>query len=329
MTQQTNRRFDSFHDLLKFGHSLKFPGGAAATGSIANSGLYEDRSHGGISDRDNDFYEMKEWLAKNGLFVKDSIGRQSEMMQKKIAAGLINSWESYKLSFVAMKNKAWVHPFGVESSLCVALAKDFTDETIDKAFEGAVLSKFCIQEAKKARDAGIGIHQAYGSWRKMVEAFYQKEVENGLTESSRPQFVVQAKKLIDKKNQSMLVPDGEWEGIIETHITAEVTPDHVYELYEQIRELPKGSDNVANELYGKIFETPYRINSGSLIVKANEVSYEVGSTVMINCSRKSGVVESVDGDSVCVMSDEKYTLSLDGVSFDVVAETQRSRELYA
>lgn len=330
MTRTSVNKFDSFHDLLKFGHSLRFPSGGAATGALAQSGLYDDRSHAGISDRENDFCEMKDWLSKNALFSKSDDSAMSlhpETKQKKLAAGLISAWENYKLSFVAMKNKAWVHPFGVESSLCVALAKDFTDETIDKVFEGASLPQFCIREAKKARDAGIGIHQAYGSYRKMVQAFYDKEVENGLMESSRPQFVIQAKKLIDMKSQSKMLRDHDWKDIVDAHITADVTPDHVYAIYEQIRKLPKGSDDVAKELYGKIFETPYRINSGSLIVHEDDVVYEVGSKVMINCSRTTGTIESIDGDSIRVESDEKYTLSLSGISFDVVLEAEGAKEL--
>jgi hypothetical protein len=328
MNTNSEKKFDSFADLFRFSHSLRFPDGNAATGALAKSGLYDDWSRH-MPDKDVDFSAMKEWLENNDLLSMTNyhdINAKSESEQKEIASGFIKAWEKYKLSFVAVRNKAWVNPFGIESSFVSSLAKDMSDETIERVFENSVLSKYCINEAKAARDSGIGIHQAYGSWRKMVEAFYEKEIESGLTETKKPQFVIQAKKLLNEEN---LIPEFKWREVAENHIIAEITPDHVYSIYEQIRKMPKGNDDLINDLYGKIFETPYRMSAGSVIVKADEVTYEVGKKVMINCSRKIGVIESIDNDSVCVISDEDYTLSPDGISLDVRSENDMAREIGA
>lgn len=329
MSSQPERKFDSFMDVLEFGHSLRFPGKESMSAALAHAGLYQDRSHAGISDRENDFFEMREWLKKNLLLSKsdDSFNNsRPEPEQRKFAAGLVRSWESYKLSFIASKNKPWVNPFGIESSLVVALAKDFSDETIEKVYSGSTLSGYCIKEAKAARDAGIMIHQAYGSWRLMAKAFYDNEIENGLVKTSRPQFVIEARKLINAYNKSQLVPDREWNELVETHILADITPDHVFAIYEQIRKLPKESDGAASELYGKIFETHFRINKSGLIVNSGYVDYALGDKVMINFSREIGVIESLDETGVVVMTDVKNTVSFEGISIDIQQARNRDNE---
>lgn len=142
-----------------------------------------------------------------------------------------------KSSYV--KKEPWISGHGLEGRLGAELAKDLSDSEIERCLKNCVLSKFCIETTKEARNNGLTIDQVYdGSWKKMASAFYNHENEKmlydnkSIADSERKLFVVGFNSLKNNKDATEL----DWMDFVDTHISREYTPDHYAALQERIRQ---------------------------------------------------------------------------------------------
>jgi hypothetical protein len=336
---------DTFDEKLKRAHAFRFPGGnlrVAGAGSVDNSmalsGLYSDRSEGGITAVENDYIEMINWLKTTGIYdeTRHDEAEYADIdnsRQNKMGAGLLNLWESYKFSKIVHKDLAWVSPYGLQSALSSALITRFDADSITEALKDTAVPKYTIREAKKAMESGVGIHQVYGSWEKMVMAFYKHDVELSLNAKNegRIHFKLDAKALILKNNAQWLhVSKAEWKKVAEMHIMAELTPDQISEVYKAIaherlksakekREINK--DEIA-ACYNTIDKSGLGLDGNGRIKYREDIGFKEGDAVYNFETKETGIVTEVIGSVIIV--DTQYgqaTWDKSGITRDAEAST--------
>lgn len=269
-----------FAELLKQHHGFKFPIRREYGSALADSGLYEDRSDSGLTMCENDHYEMLQWLSdKMNVDIKkpDQLGMPVPR-QREYAHHLIESWEQYKLTQVVTRNLPWVHQSRVHTALVAGLATDFSDATLHRTLHDSTFPDYLIREAKKAESAGVGIHQAYGSYENMVRKHYSHQKDLGVTGMTKVHFVIAVRDMI---RETVKPSEDAWQRLAETYLIDQRNPDYVDGLYKQLIKLPMGDIDGANTIYNEIRKSDFRLGPNGKIVHVDSATYEVDDEVSV------------------------------------------------